>query len=225
MSTSISQVDRSNPNNNVVIRDAEFVRLTMAGTNSSVYTFSTSFKQETVDSTLMPNQSFVEENISIPFNGTTATQYHTVFTPMGGLVSISEQQRDLSATSFDTTIALAGVDQTKLNQILTFNAGLKGAKVEIWRGFYNENYVLSGSLVKRYTGIVTGYVLDENYAEFADTYLLSLHCSSFKSVLENRIAGRFTNKSSWNVLNPTDTAMDNVAAIANARYAFGTKLA
>ena len=204
MSTSISQVDRSTPSNNVVIRDAEFVRLTMAGTNNSVYTFSTSFKQETVDGTLIPNQAYLDENVNVTFNGNTVSQYHTVFTPMGGLVSISEQQRDLSVTSFDTTIALAGVDQTKLNQILTFNAGLKGAKVEIWRGFYDENYVLSGSLVKRYTGIVTGYVLDENYAEFADTYLLSLHCSSFKSVLENRISGRFTNKSSWKVLNPTD---------------------
>lgn len=220
MSTSITQVQ-----NKTIIRDAEFVKLTMAGTNESVYTFSTSYKVETLDGVDLPNQAWVEGNVSVPFNNANVNQYRTTFTPMGGLVSISEHQRDLSVTSYDTTIALAGVDQTKLNQILTFNAGLKGAKVEIWRGFYDENYVLSGSLVKRYTGIVTGYVLDENYQEFADTYMLSLHCSSFKHVLENRIAGRYTNKNSWRSVNPDDSAMDNVSAIANARYYFGQKLA
>jgi hypothetical protein len=185
--------------NKTVIRDAEFVRITLP--SGTVYGLSTSYKTETFNST-----GFV-----------------TNFTPLGALVSISQQQRDLSATSFDTNIALAGVDQTQIGTII--DAGIKGGKVEMWRGFYDVDYQLISTPVLRFTGIITGYVIDENFGDMTDTFVLSLHCSSFKRVLETRIAGRFTNKNSWQNFYPNDKSMNNVAALANVRYDFGKKLA
>ena len=208
MSTAITQVQ-----DKLILRDAEFVRITMADDAGTVYTFSTSYKQETLSSNQFPNQPYTEYSTS------------TVFSPMGGLVAISGHQRDLSVTSYDTSISLAGIDQTRLNLILNADRGLKGAKVEIWRGFYTENYVLDGNPVLRYTGIVTGYNLEENYSDMADTYQMTIHCSSFKRVLEVRLAGRFTNKSSWRSVNANDAGMDNVAALNGAKYNFGQKLA
>jgi hypothetical protein len=208
MSTSITQVQ-----NKLILRDAEFVRITMADTAQTHYTFSTSFRSHTFSTDQFPNQPYTEYSTS------------TVFSPMGGLVSISGHQRDLSVTSYDTSISLAGIDQTKLNLILNADKGLKGAKVEIWRGFYTDTYELDGAPVLRYTGIVTGYNLDENYSDMADTYQMTIHCSSFKRVLEVRLAGRFTNKSSWRSVSPNDAGMDNVAALNGAKYNFGQKLA
>jgi hypothetical protein len=45
--------------------------------------------------------------------------------------------------------------------------------------------------------------------------------SSFKSVLENRIAGRKTNSESWKEYNPTDTSMDRVPSLADRAFSFG----
>jgi hypothetical protein len=180
------------------VRDAEFVRVTLP--SGTVYGLSTSYKTETFS-----GGSFV-----------------TTFTPMGALVSISQQQRDLSVTSFDTNIALAGVDETQIGTII--DAGIKGGKIQMWRGFYDADYNLTATYL-RYTGIITGYVIDENFGDRSDTFVLSLHCSSFKQVLETRVAGRFTNKNSWQSFYPNDKSMNNVAALANVKYDFGKRLA
>jgi hypothetical protein len=196
MSTIITQVVNTSS-----IRDAEFVRIDVIGAPGTPFCFSSSYKRETIS-----DAGFVSS-----------------FTNLGGLLSISGHQRDISATSYDTSISLAGVDKTKIGQII--DAGLKGSEVNIWRGFYTENYVLNGNPVKRYRGIITSYDLQEDRVEDIDSFVLNIHCSSFKQVLENRVVGRFTNASSWKSINPTDTSMDRVATLNNAKYNFGQKLA
>jgi hypothetical protein len=180
------------------INNAEFVRIVVDGT---AYAFSSSYQTETFDGT--------------PFVGTA--------TAMGGLISVSGHQRDLQVTSYDTTITLVGVDKTRIGQVI--DAGLKGSKIEIWRGFYDSNYLLDGSPVLRYTGIITSYDIVEDVSDHLDTFALNVHCSSYKRILENRIAGRYTNSASWKNFDSTDIAMDNVAALNNAKYNFGQKLA
>ena len=194
--------------------NAEFVRLTVVnGPDAGVYTFSSSFKVETLPGE--PDQ----------FNpGTTGG---VTYTPLGGLIGVSGNQRDLSVTSFDTSISIGGIDPVKMGRVI--DADLKGSKIEIWRGFYNSNFVLT-TVSKRYTGIVTGYSLQEDRVDRIDTFTLALHCSSYKKVLENRHAGRFTNSQSWNqLIDNTDPAydksMDGVAAINPVVFPFGQKLA
>jgi hypothetical protein len=199
MSTSITQVQNTSS-----IRDAEFVRLDVAVAGSPFF-FSSSFKNET---------------ITDPLTGTTSTATVT-FISLGGLLSVTGHQRDLTVTSFDTSVSLGGVDPTKLAQVL--DAGLKGSRIQIYRGFYDEKYVLIGSPVLRYTGIVTSYSINEDRIENTDTFTVSLNCSSYKIVLENRNAGRFTNEKSWKRFNSTDTGMDNVANISNGFFQFGAQ--
>ena len=202
------------------IKDAEFIRLTITNPDltTSVYALSNSYKTETVSST--------------PFIGT--------YTSLGGLVSVSGHQRDLSPTSFDTQITLVGIDKTKIKDILqiglnsnltTYHAGLKGAKIEIGRGFYDTHYnLIDNTIALRYTGIVTSYHIAEDRQTEVDAFMLTLQCSSYKTVLENRFSGRHTNGQSWNsgagvniasTSTDYDTGMDRVQAIHATTFNFG----
>lgn len=183
--------------------NAEFIRIDIPGTEAQggpTFFFSSSYRNESV-------------------SGKTAKAW----TALGGLVGVSGHQRDLSVTSYDTTVSLAGVDQTKIGQIL--DAGLKGNKVQIYRGFYDTNLNLIDGLKLRYTGIITSYSISEERIEGFDAFTLSINCSSYKIVLENRIAGRLTNAESWRYWNANDPSMDGVAGLNNAKYNFGQKLA
>lgn len=194
------------------ITDAEFIKLTVNNAIGSPFCFSTSFKNETV--------------------GSTSTQ---AYTALGGFVSVSGHQRDLQVTSYDTMITLVGIDSSKLRNVLeistqggtgsTGHAGLKGSQIEIYRGFYDDTYALIDTPQLRYTGIVTSYTINEDRQEQLDTFTLAIHCSSNKTVLENRIVGRYTNDASWSYINPDDTSMNRVAAINKQTFNFGQKLA
>jgi len=219
------------------IRDAEFVRITIFqpprpdGTTvaETTYSFSNSYKPETVTDTSGISSSAV-----------------ATFTPLGGLLTISGHQRDLSATAYDTQITLVGIDQTQISRVLevgqnsdgSFHSGLKGSQIQIWRGFYDTEYQLLDSPQLRYTGIITSYHISEDRNSDIDTFVLALQASSFKTVLENRFAGRHTNGQSWNTYNgqtvlpdyntngiPTnanyDSAMDSVSAIYDVTFNFG----
>ena len=180
------------------VRSAEFIKLTVNnGSTSTVYTFSTSYRAETI-------------------NGQR-------YTPVGGLLQIGQQNRDLRATSADTTIALSGIDPD--NIFLVLGTPIRGSEVEIYRGFYNDSYILStATVVKRFTGIVTSYNVSEDHDAESNTDMFSvaINCSSYKTVLENNIGGRRTNQDSWDIFyNGTDTSMVNVPKLNGAYFDFG----
>lgn len=213
--------------NTATIRDAEFVRLQITFTNGTTQIqrslfFSTSYRAET-------------------FSGQT-------YTELGALLSISAHQRDISSSGYDTTIAITGLDP----EWIYFVAGgpatapvpvpgqadipigyypmIKGSFVQIRRGFYNSNFVLTGTPVSRYQGLITSYSIQEDRDASVegrdDNYIIQLQCSSFRSVLENRIAGRRTNSQSWKYfsqigLGVDDTSMDRVAALEARQFDFG----
>jgi hypothetical protein len=176
------------------VSSAEFVKLTVENTNTSVtYTFSTAYKTETISS--------VE------------------YAALGGLLAIGQQQRDLRVTSFDTTIALAGVDPE--NIFIVLGNQIRGSSIEISRGFYNDNGIL-GSVYNRFKGIVTSYNITETREGQDDSFNIVINCSSYKTVLENNVGGRKTNQDDWKFLyGNTDTSMDNVSNLAGAYFDFG----
>ena len=178
--------------------NAEFVEIDIPGAEGSPFRFSSSYKDEN-------------------FGG---LDFKT-FTALGGLVNVSGHQRDLQVTSYDTTITLVGIDQSKIGIVI--DAGLKGAKVRIWRGFYDQNYIVFDYAL-RYTGIITSYSIQEDTLDQFNTFTLGLNCSSYKHVLETRIAGRFTAPSNWKSTSPGDTSMDRVASLNNAKFNFGQVL-
>ena len=184
-------------NNKALVNNAEFVKLTIyneyANTaNNNVYTFSSSYQTETIDG--------------------------QAYTPLGGLLGVGIQQRDIRVTSADTSISLSGIDGN--NMAVVLGSKIRGSEVEIIRGFYNNNYILSNT-AQRFTGIVTSYNISEERQDNDDNFTITLNASSFKSVLENRIAGRKTNSESWKEYNPTDTSMDRVPSIADRQFDFG----
>jgi hypothetical protein len=184
-------------NNKSLVNNAEFVKLTIyneyANTaNNNVYTFSSSYQTENI------------ANVQ--------------YTPLGGLLAVGIQQRDIRVTSADTSISLSGVSGN--NMAIVLGNKIRGSKIELTRGFYNNNYVLS-NVAQRFTGIVTSYNISEERQDNDDNFTITLNASSFKSVLENRIAGRKTNSESWKEYNPTDTSMDRVPSIADKQFDFG----
>jgi hypothetical protein len=160
--------------------------------NVSVLTFSSSYKNETISG--------------------------NVYDALGGLLSVGAQNRNLRVTSGETTIALSGIDGNNIYNVLATN--IRGSEVEVLRGFYSNNMVL-GNVYPRFRGIITSYGITEDRDAQEDNFTVSVSASSYKTVLENRIAGRKTNKESWQFFDPTDTSMNQVYAISGVTFDFG----
>lgn len=179
------------------ITNAEFVKLTIYNeygntANTTTLTFSSSYQEETI-------------------NG-------TVYTPLGGLLAVGAQNRNLRVTQGDTTIALSGIDGNNIVTVL--GTKIRGSEVEVLRGFYDNNMVLTNTY-PRFTGIITTYAITEEREGNQDDFTVSVGAASYKTVLENRIAGRKTNKESWQFFDPNDTSMNQVYAISGVQFDFG----
>jgi len=181
------------------INSAEFVKITIYNeygntANTTVFTASSSYKDETIDG--------------------------TSFSAAGGLMSVGGQQKDIRVTSADTTVALSGIPNTTISLVL--GSKIRGSKLEIWRGFYDNGGNLTSN-AKRFTGIITSYNIEEDRAELEDTFTVAVNASSYKSVLENRIANRKTNPENWEYWYPNDSSMVNIYSIATQTFDFGKK--
>ena len=154
---------------------------------------------------------------------TAQTIGNTVYTPLGGLLGVGVQQRDIRVTSADTTIMLSGIPSDGSdNMAIVLGTKIRGSKVDLTRGFYNSNYELANT-AHRFTGIITSYNISEERHDLVDTFTITLNASSYKTVLENRVAGRKTNPESWKVFDPSDTSMDNIYSLADQHFDFGMK--
>lgn len=183
--------------NKPTITTAEFVKLKIFNDfndpdDVTIHTFSSAYKPEVIDG--------------------------VTYTPLGGLLAVGAQSRNLRVTAGDTIISLSGVDGNNIAIVL--GTKIRGSEVEVSRGFYNTNGVLQNTYL-RFTGIITSYAISEVREGQEDTFNVSVAASSYKTVLENRIAGRKTNTESWKFFNPTDTSMDRVYSIAGVAFDFG----
>lgn len=182
--------------NSATITHGEFVKLT---TSTTTYTFC---------------------NAAAPI-----TIGGNTFTSLGSLLSVGAVNREIKATSVDMVIGLIGIDPTNISLVLGSN--IKGSTVEIWRGFFDSNYQIitspSTQFFKRYQGIVSNISITEDWDENARsrTATCSISCSSFRSILESRIAGIRTNENNWKQLYASDASMNRVAAISGQYFDFG----
>ena len=184
-------------NNATQINNAEFVKITVfndyANTaNVNVYAISSSYKNETI-------------------SGTT-------YSAVGGLLGVGAQNRNLRVTQGDTNITVSGIDGNNIGLVL--DSKIRGSEVEVIRGFYDANFILTNTYA-RFTGIITSYALEQDRINDIDNFTITLSASSYKTVLENRISGRKTNKESWRFFNSSDASMDNVYAISGVQFDFG----
>jgi len=178
------------------INYGEFVRLTTA---TNVYTFC---------------------NAAAPIivNGIT-------FSGLGSLLSIGDIKREMKATSADLSISLTGIDNTNVAIILS--ADIKGSNVEVWRGFFDSNNQIittpTQQFFKRYQGYVSNFSITEDWNENLRSRVATcgISCASFRTILQNRIAGLTTNPIVWQKFYASDTSMDRVPVIASTYFDFG----
>jgi hypothetical protein len=182
------------------IRIADFVRV---DTGTDVYRFTTA-----PSDTLVPSVD------------------STAFSAVGTLMKVGNVQRDIKSTANETTVTLIGIDTALLGWVLS--QSVKGSQIQMWHGFYNADNELitsggSGGLYQFFNGIVTSFTISEQWMEESRGYVgtITVAASSIQLVLQNRIAGRYTNDNSWQFFNSGDTSMNRVNFIQNINYLFG----
>lgn len=153
----------------------------------------------------------------------------TAFSAAGTLVRVGDVQRDIKSTANETTVTLIGIDTAMLGWVLSQN--VKGSKIQMWHGFYDTNNQLitsggSGGLYQFFNGIVTSFTISETWMEEARGYVgtITVAASAIQLILQNRIAGRYTNNNSWQFFNSDDTSMNRVNFIQTINYAFGRNI-
>lgn len=191
----IAPVDSTNN-----IRYADFVRLT---TGSATYRFATT-----------------PTALTIPAVDTEP------FSALGQLVQVGEATRDIKSTANETSITLVGIDTTMLSLVL--GADIKGSQIEMWHGFFDTNNELittggTGGLYQFFNGFVNSFSINEQWNEDVRSFIgiVTVSASSIQLVLQNRIAGRYTNNNSWQFYNSADTSMNRVNYISTINYYFG----
>lgn len=182
------------------IRIADFVRI---NTSSEIYRFTTA-----------PSNVTVSAIDTLPFNA------------VGTLIKVGNVQRDIKSTANETTVTLVGIDTSMLGWVL--GQKVKGSAIQMWHGFFDANGNLittggSGGLYQFFDGIVTSFAISEQWMEEAKMFVgtITVAASSIQLILQNRIAGRYTNNNAWQYFNSGDTSMNRVAFIETINYSFG----
>lgn len=182
------------------IRIADFVRVT---TPSATYRFSTA-----------PTALTIPDVDSVPFSA------------VGSLVSIGNVQRDIKSTGNDTTVTFIGLDTALLGWVLSQD--VKGSQVEMWHGFFNTDGTLitsggTGGLYQFFNGYIHAFAISEQWMEQVRQFVgtITITASNIQTILNNRVAGRYTNDNSWQFFTPGDTSMNRVAFVSTINYLFG----
>ena len=185
------------------IRIADFVRVT---TPTATYRFSTA-----------PTALTIPAVDSVPFSA------------VGSLVSIGNIQRDIKSTGNDTTVTFIGLDTALLGWVLSQN--VKGSQIEMWHGFFNTDGTLitsggTGGLYQFFNGYVHAFAISEQWMEQVRQFVgtITITASNIQTILNNRIAGRYTNDNSWQFFTPGDTSMNRVAFVSTINYLFGRRM-
>jgi hypothetical protein len=194
----IAPVDNTNN-----IRIADFVRV---NTGTDIYRFTTA-----------------------PSNTTVSAVDANAFSAVGTLMKVGDVQRDIKSTANETTVTIVGIDTALLGWVLGQN--VKGSQIQMWHGFYNTSDQLitsggSGGLYQFFNGIITSFTISETWLESTRSYVgtITIAASSIQLILQNRIAGRYTNDNSWQFFNDGDTSMNRVNFIQNINYQFGKNI-
>ena len=148
------------------------------------------------------------------------------FDGLGALVGIGEIQRDIKSTANQTSITLIGIDTALLGWVL--GQEIKGSQITMWKGFFDTDGNLitgggTGGLYQYFYGFVNNFSIGEQWMEEARMYVgtIAVSASSIQIILQNRVAGRFTNDQSWQFYNAGDTSMNRVGYVSTIYYPFG----
>lgn len=160
------------------------------------------------------------------------SDYHKAYTVngelydgLGQLVSISNPQSSLRAAPQDITVVISGIPEDNITDIL--NNKVKGSAVQMSRAFFDpetgELLNVTGNPAGMFWGAISNYEISDEIeqGESTGTISLVLVCTSVVELLNNKVAGRFTNPVDQKAFYPGDTSMDRVPALARSNFNFG----
>lgn len=148
------------------------------------------------------------------------------FSALGQLIRVGDAQRDIKSTANETSFTLVGIDTSMLGLVL--GTKIKGSQIEAWKGFFDTSGNLltsggSGGLYQYFNGYITSFSISEQWMEEVRSFVgvITVSASSIQLILQNRVAGRYTNDSAWQFFNNGDTSMNRVSFISTISYYFG----
>lgn len=157
------------------------------------------------------------------------------FIALGAFLSIGEIQNNLQNAVDELSINLSAIPSGYLDLIL--DTQIKGGNIKVYRVFFDPETQLvqeiSGvkQIFQRFNGIINNYAVQEdmnqNDSNPNSTHNITLTCSSILSVLENRVSGRRTNRSSYQygyldrriILSPTEATWSDYVAKYTGTFA------
>lgn len=164
-----------------------------------------------------------------PADQTVAAVDALPFQAAGLTIKVGNVQRDIKSTANETTVTMTGIDTAMLGFVL--GQTVKGSAIQMWHGFYNTAGELmtdggTGGLYQFFDGFLTSFSISESWMEEARSYVgtITIAASSTQLILQNRIAGRYTNDNSWQFFAPGDTSMNRVAFVSTINYSFGKRV-
>lgn len=169
-----------------------------------------------------PTGSYTQQILKFSDDGTNFTINSETYTPLGRFLQITESSSELRPTNNPCTIALSGVPNNALNEIMY--SKIKGAPVAIYRAYFDvATGTQIGTTVGRFIGSVNNYSIEEQWDidTRSSSNILQLECSSSIGILENKIAGRKTNPESMKRFFQNDTSMDRVPTLKEKIFNFG----
>lgn len=148
-----------------------------------------------------------------------------LYTGIGRLMNISPTNSDLRTASAGVTIALSGIPNSSLQEIIY--SDMKGSKVEVRRVIFDpvtgQPLNIAGNPIGRFFGIVNNYSIEEDIDVAANTAssTIVLECASAIETLSNKITGRKTSPYDMKAVNPSDVSFDRVPNLAASNFNFG----
>lgn len=186
------------------VRSALFVRIQIDEYRTSA---GASFTSEILN--------FSDHNVDYVINGET-------YENIGNLLSITSSSSEIRATPDSVNITIAGIPiNPNIYEIV--HSKIKSAPVDIYRGYFNQNGTLIGTIQGRFSGFVNNYSLNEDidFVNKDGTISVQLECASNTSMLSTKVAGRKTNPISMKKFYSNDTSFDNVPTLENTTFMFG----
>ena len=144
------------------------------------------------------------------------------YAALGSLMNVSDSTSELRLSESELTITLSGIPTANIDTVLDYK--MKGSPVQIYRGIFNPNTGAAlTSPVGKFKGIVNNFALQEEFGEGGkdSSVTILLTCTSLVGILNDKLAGRFTNPTSHKTFFPNDLSMDRVPNLVNSNFNFG----
>ena len=180
--------------------------------------------------------------IDLTLNGTTyyvsncykPVVYNTnTYEALAGFLTVSEIQSNITNANDEIQVGISAIPANYIAAVL--GEPIKGGEINIYRAFfdYKTQEIITGEVYRRFTGIISNYAVQEDLSVDGPSpdvsHTISIIASSIMGVLENRVAGRRTNKQDYKIVWPelgnsaSDPSMDRVEVLFNSSFDFGKK--